>query len=130
MGTVEQDLSRYQGEVDRASDEQLAGELAADELREEISQDVDDLETLLCEVVENGDFPFATLAKMLTLQSHTDDSRDFIRQLRAGLEPRIQEMVTSRIPARLKSWRDHADELRAEARLESRDANLGHALLA
>ncbi|MGH3849222.1 MAG: hypothetical protein ACRDRT_05890 [Pseudonocardiaceae bacterium] len=124
MGSVEQDLRAHQREVDRTADEDRASERAADELQGEIWQNPDDLETLMFEAVEHGDFPFAPLARMLTLQAHTDDSREFIRRLRISIDPRLQEMVTSRTAARVQSWRDEAEEARAEAALESRDSNL------
>jgi hypothetical protein len=116
MGAVEQDLARHLRQVDQDDDDAAAEERAAVELREEIEQDVEDLETALSESVEHGDFPFAPLARMLIIQAHTDDPREFIRRVRAAIEPRIKAMVDERVPGRIKQWQDDADQARADAR--------------
>lgn len=118
MGSVEQDLRRHEREQDEAIAADEAAERAAIELDAEISQCTDDLENLLFEAVEHGDFPFDVLARMLTIQSRTTDAQEFIHRLRAAIEPRKKALIAKRTPERLSEWQSEAEVARVQAQID------------
>lgn len=118
MGSVEQDLRRHEREQDEAAAADEAAERASIELESEISQCTDDLENLLFEAVEHGDFPFDVLARMLTFQATTYDAAEFIRRVRLAIEPRKQELIKKRTPELLETWRSEAEASRVQAQID------------
>lgn len=119
MGSHEQDLAAYQGEIDRAEGEVMLSEHVAGEIRHEINQSVDDLETLLYEATESGDFPFRLLGKILTTQHQPSDANDLISKLRECIAPGIEKLVADRLRARIQKHKDDATRDKAEAQYEA-----------
>lgn len=131
MGTVEQDLARYEREQGQADYETAELERATDAIREEIIASADALETVLAEATENGDFPILPIAELIaqsraakTAEEMSSISSRALADIYVAIDPYVTREAAKRAPQRIRQQKHEADEARAEAILDSRQAYL------
>lgn len=127
MGTVEQDLARYE----REQDEVEALEMAGAAIRDEITSDADELTKFLSEAMEGGSLQLSVIANLMvdakaahTLSHISRILAQTLADLHVAIEPYMVAEIEKRAPKRLEQWRREAEDDRAEAVLENRATNL------
>lgn len=131
MGAVEQDLARYERDQDRTEREASALEHAGEDIRAEITGDAEELAELLVLALESGDFQLTTIAKLMmrvkAARSITEISVSTAEALVAfylAIEPYLCAEIERRAPQRVEQWKNEAEDARADAIRDSRDATL------
>ena len=129
MGTVEQDLARYEREQDEAEAHEEALERARVEIRETILSSVDELVSLVAAATFESELEARVIASMIVRVRNAKAFGEIVvitgetlADIYIALEPYIVREVEERAPRLVKWWKAHAEQDRAAIQAEDREA--------